>query len=224
MKRRATFVSTVASCLAAIAATASAGGFATVSPSMLDLVLDEGDVVVEQVSLTIDVLCVRPIDVDVVASDPAALMANLSGVLVNQCGGDTTTFDVQLTGDATPQSFDLEFVDAEFGGLLGSIPVTIGAPEPAPEPLLGVLVRGPAIIFQVYSSGCTTKADFQVEVLESTPLQLRLIRLREDPCDAFEPLGTLVPFSYRELGIQGGAQLQVVNPLGVAEVPPAPTP
>lgn len=224
MKRRATFVSTVASCLAAIAATASAGGFATVSPSMLDLVLDEGDVVVEQVSLTIDAFCVRPIDVDLVASDPAALMTNLSGVLVNQCGGDTTTFDVQLTGDATPQSFDLEFVDAEFGGLLGSIPVTIGVPEPVLEPLLGVLVRKPAIVFQVSSSGCTTRNDFRVDVLGSSPHELTLVRLREDPCDAFEPLGTLIPFRYPELGIRPGAQLQVVNPLGVAEVPPAPAP
>ena len=58
-------------------------------------------------------------------------------------------------------------------------------------------------------------------MLESFPLQLRLIRLQEDLCDAVLPLGTRILFSYRELKIQRGDQLQVVNPLGIVEVPAA---
>ena len=202
------------------AASVSAGGFSTVSPAELDLDLGAGEMVIEQVSLTIDPFCVRPFDVDVVASDPDALALNLTGVLVNECGGDTTTFDIEFTGTAAPQIFDLLFVDAEFGGVLATIPVTIDA-TPAAEPLLGLLIRERGILFQVSSNGCTTKGDFQVDVLESFPLQLRLIRLQEDLCDAVLPLGTRILFSYRELKIQRGDQLQVVNPLGIVEVPAA---
>lgn len=201
------------------AAIVSADDFTTVTPSMIDLTLSQGEMVAEKVSLTIHPFCIRPYDVDVVSSDPDALITNLTGVLVNGCGGDTTTFEVEFTGSDVPQLFDLQFVDAEFGGVLGSIPITINTPAPNVEPLMGLLIRYGGIVFQVASSGCTTKDDFQVEVLESFPLQLRLIRLQEDPCDAYLPLGTRIRFSYRELGIKSGDQLQVVNPLGIVEVP-----
>lgn len=79
----------------------------------------------EQVSLTILPACLRPIDVNVVASDPNAVVSNLTGVLANQCGGDTTTFDIRFTGDGTARTFDLQFVDAESGGVIDSIPVTL---------------------------------------------------------------------------------------------------
>ena len=95
---------------------------------MLDLVLVAGEMTTETVSLTINPFCIRPIDVDVVASDPDALVVNRTGILVNACGGDTSSFDVQITGTGAAQAFDLVFLDAEFGGVLGAIPVTITPP------------------------------------------------------------------------------------------------
>ena len=217
--KRNRFLCTIILFLAISAANVSADDFATVSPAKLDLTLDAGGMVIEEVSLTIHPLCIRAFSVDVVASDPDALVTNLTGVLVNGCGGDKSTFKIEFTGTGAPQLFDLQFVDADFGGLLASIPVTINKSASTVEPLLGLLIRRNGILFQVSSNGCTTKDDFQVEVLESFPLQLRLIRLQEDPCDAFRPLGTRIRFSYRELGIQRGDQLRVVNPLGTVQVP-----
>jgi len=98
----------------------------------LNLTLAQGESTVQQVSWTFNPLCIRPFEVDVVASNPAALVANLSGVLVNQCGGDTSTFVMSIMGTGSAQSFDLQFVDSEFGGVLASIPVTITAPAPPP--------------------------------------------------------------------------------------------
>lgn len=207
--------------LLTLAATSvSADEFATVSPPMLNLTLDQDESVTEKVSLTIHVVCVRPFEVDAVASDPDALVTNLTGVVLNGCGGDTSTFEIEFTGTGALQLFDLQFVDAEFGGILASIPVTINSPVPTVESLMGLLIRQRGIMFQVSSSGCTTKDDFQLEVLESFPLQLRLVRIHEDPCDAFVPLGTRVRFKYQELGIHPGEQFRVVNPLATMEVPP----
>ncbi len=195
-----------------------AAEFAAVSPMMLDLSLKPGNTQVESVSLTINPFCIRPFDVDVITSSPEALATNLTGVIENGCGGDTSAFDIKFTGKAAAQQFDLQFVDAEFGDILASIPITINLPSKL-EPLLGLLVRKRGIVFKVASSGCTTKDDFQLEVLESFPLQLRLIRIQQDPCDAVVPLGTHVRFTYRELGIQSGEQFRVTNPLATVEVP-----
>lgn len=197
----------------------SANDFTTVFPKMINLTLDQGEMVTEKVALTIHPYCVRPYKVDVVASDPDALVTNVTGIVVNGCGGDTSTFEIEITGTGASQFFDLQFVDAEFGGVLGSIPVTIKNPAHNVEPLIGLLIRSEGILFQVASGGCTTKDDFKVEVLESYPLQLRLIRLQEDPCDAYLPLGTRIRFTFRELGINPGDLFRVVNPLGTIRVP-----
>jgi len=98
---------------------------------MLDLVLSNGDFTVEQVSWTFSPFCVRPFEVDVVASAPDAGLENLTGVLINGCGGDTSYFDIRFTGDGRARSFDLQFVDAEFGGVLGTIPTTVSIADPA---------------------------------------------------------------------------------------------
>ena len=63
--------------------------------------------------------------VDVIASDPTAPFVNTTGVVTGVGGGDTALFDVQFTGDGEAHSFDLQFVRAGTGILLGSIPVTI---------------------------------------------------------------------------------------------------
>lgn len=101
-----------------------------VSPESLDLTLQQAESTTQQVSWTFNPLCIRPFQVDVIASSPDAQVTNLTGVLINSCGGDTSTFDVTITGTGTSQSFDLQFVDAESGNLLDSIPVTITAGAP----------------------------------------------------------------------------------------------
>lgn len=190
----------------------------TVIPPALDLTLNEGETAVEQVSLTITPYCIRPVYVDVIASDPSVSAKNLSGVIINGCGGDTSTFDIEFTGAFSPQQFDLLFVDSEYGAVLASIPVSI-YPKQNLEPLLGVLFNQSGIVFQVSSSGCTQKNDFRVDVMESFPLQLRLTRIHPDPCDAYLPLGTQIHFKYRELGILPGDELRVQNPLDKVAVP-----
>ncbi len=88
--------------LAAAAAPSSIGGqaealaeiappddFATVKPAFLRLFLLRGQMTVEDVSITIHPFCVRPFEIDVVASDRAAMVENLTGVVLNGCGGDT---------------------------------------------------------------------------------------------------------------------------------------
>lgn len=190
----------------------------TVDPPFLDLALNEGETTIEQVSYTFHPQCIRPVYVDVIASDSSVSITNLTGVVINGCGGDTSTFDIEFSGTLTPQIFDLQFVDTDSGGVLASIPVSI-SPRQDLEPLLGVVFHDPGIVFQVSSNGCTQKSDFSVEVMESYPLQIRLTRLNPDPCDAYVPLGELIFYRYNELGIVPGNELRVVNPLGTVVVP-----
>ena len=109
---------------------AVAGGddFATVSPASLSLTLGSGETATRDVSITIHPLCVRPFDIDVTAPDaPAGMVENLTGIVVNGCGDDTSTFSVRFNGDGGVHSFDLIFVDSEFGGELGTLAVSINA-------------------------------------------------------------------------------------------------
>jgi len=99
-----------------------------VSPTAIDVILASGESFTTDVSAMINPFCIRPYDVDVVASDSDVLLNNLSGILINGCGGDTSTFKIELTGSGTPQAFDIQFVDAEFGGVLAAIPVVVSVP------------------------------------------------------------------------------------------------
>jgi hypothetical protein len=87
------------------------------------------------------------------------------------------------------------------------------------EEILGIQIRSRRIVFQVKSSGCTDKADFEVEVFEGSVLQVALIRTKPDLCRAVEPLGTRIHFSYRELGLELAEQFIVINPRAAALVP-----
>jgi hypothetical protein len=120
------------SCLAALiallsidVASALAGGI-EVAPESLNLTLDRGQTLLKRVSLTIPWVCIRPYDIDVVASERDAQVDNLTGRLLNGCS-ETSNFEVEFRGSGTAQTFELEFIDY-FGGsrsLVGSIPVTI---------------------------------------------------------------------------------------------------
>ena len=103
-------------------------GFSSVAPDRIQVSLAAGEVLQTQVSWTFDPLCIRPFEVDVDATDPDVSFENLTGVVTNGCGGDVSTFEVRLVGDGLSHAFDLQFVDAEFGGILDVIPVTILAP------------------------------------------------------------------------------------------------
>ncbi len=103
--------------------------FARVEPPVLELPIPPGGTWGEMVAITIEPLCIRAFQVDVVASDPAVQLENLSGIQTNGCGGDTSRFDLSITVDRIPLKFEIQFVDAEFGGVLGSIPV-YSMPEP----------------------------------------------------------------------------------------------
>ena len=106
----------------------TAEGLSIVHPEHLDLVIPPGDIAVTDVSLTIEPFCFRPFDVDVVAATPDLQIDNLSGIQLNSCGGDTTTFEIAIVGSPIPVNSELLFVDAEFGGVLGAIPVAIQPP------------------------------------------------------------------------------------------------
>ncbi|MDY6971783.1 MAG: hypothetical protein SV775_05585 [Thermodesulfobacteriota bacterium] len=101
-------------------------------------------------------------------------------------------------------------------GVLLSVEISCNAMEP--EPLYGMAVSPRGILFQVHSSGCTTKDDFTVQLLESHPLQLRLIRDNPDPCDAYLPYGIVIFYLYSELGLTNGEDFIVTNPRSVINV------
>ena len=65
------------------------------------------------------------LELDLVASDPNVGFQNLTGVVSGAVAGETASFDVTLTSDGNPHSFDLNFVRPGANVILGSIPVTI---------------------------------------------------------------------------------------------------
>jgi hypothetical protein len=88
----------------------------------------------------------------------------------------------------------------------------------AVESLLGLHVDARGVVFQVFSGGCTTQADFRLARFQSAPVQLLLIRLHPDRCEAFVPYGTRLRYSYERLGLEQGQRFVVVNPLAPVQV------
>ncbi len=86
------------------------------------------------------------------------------------------------------------------------------------EELLGLRVDPRGMTFQVRSSGCTQKADFEAQIFEATPTQLVLVRIRPDVCDALVPYGRRIRFSFPELGLGQGQRVRVLNPLATVRV------
>ena len=94
---------------------------------------------------------IRSIPIDVVASDPAIGFVNLTGVQSDIGPGESVSFDVQIDTES-PAAFDVAFVNANSGEIIGSIPATIGAVyqyqlaavDPDDDELTYSLVDGPA--------------------------------------------------------------------------------
>jgi RHS repeat-associated protein len=64
--------------------------------------------------------------IDVAASDPAAPFQNQTGIVRGSGPEGKVSFDAAFTGDGQAHSFDLLFLQAGTGNLLGTIPVTMG--------------------------------------------------------------------------------------------------
>jgi RHS repeat-associated protein len=90
-------------------------------------------------------------NIDLVASDPQVSFRNLTGTVRGVGPGQTATFNTELTGDGVAHSFDLVFVRAGSGVVLGSIPVTtntiyfyaVRAIDPEGDPLTYRLLDAP---------------------------------------------------------------------------------
>ena len=90
--------------------------------------------------------------IDVVSSDPAIPVANLTGIQRSTTSGEQVTFDVHIDAPDTPQSFELRFVRPLTGQLLGSIPVAVNGEYGYPvravdadgDPITFSLIEAPA--------------------------------------------------------------------------------
>jgi hypothetical protein len=91
---------------------------------------------------------------------------------------------------------------------------TLRASARPSEVLLGYTYGIHGITLQVASGGCTQKSDFIVEQRQRTSYQaLTFYRWREDLCLALLPYGTMLNFSYEELGLAPGSRFQILNPV-----------
>ncbi len=116
--------------------------FLTVDPGSIRVeALGAGQFVDLQLSITIHPFCIRPIDIGLGTTGDGGTMTDQTGVVSNDCGGDTSVFDIRLTGDGLGHAFDIEFIDVDSGAPLFSIPVRL-FPGPAPVVTLGPPVSG----------------------------------------------------------------------------------
>jgi RHS repeat-associated protein len=117
-------------------------------------------------------------DIDVVASDPTISVANLTGVVRGVGPNRTVSFDTRITGDGHAHSFDLLFVRAGTGVVLGSVPVTINngllytgqALDPDGDTVTYSLVSGPA---GAAVDPHTGRLDWEPAAAGSYPFRLR---------------------------------------------------
>jgi hypothetical protein len=82
------------------------------------------------------------------------------------------------------------------------------------DSILGFSVDSEGITYQVISGGCTKKADFNVNltVNQNQRIELKLLRNKQDFCEAYLPYGTNIKFSWTELGLKAGSMVKVANP------------
>lgn len=86
------------------------------------------------------------------------------------------------------------------------------------EELFGLQVGPEGITFQVFSGGCTSIEDFRIERFASNPVQLLLVRIEPDLCEAYIPYGTTIRYSYESLGLDNGQRFRVLNPIAPIQV------
>jgi RHS repeat-associated protein len=121
-------------------------------------------------TLTVKVLAAiyRQPAIDVVASDPAVSLVNLTGPVPGLSTGQTAAFDVRLEKD-TPAAFDLLFVRPATGVLLGSIPVVVNSTYS--YPVQAVDGDGDPLTFRLPAAPAGATIDASTGVIHWTPSQ-----------------------------------------------------
>jgi hypothetical protein len=84
-------------------------------------------------------------------------------------------------------------------------------PSPTIEVLKGFTSNHKGITVQVESNGCTSKSNFEISILESYPVQIRVERTKPDWCRGYLQYGTVLKYSYAELGLRSGSMFFLVN-------------
>jgi hypothetical protein len=159
---------------------------------------------------------------DVIPSDAATTVLSMAFFGADPPVFESTDLPVQ---PPDPSLFDIAFARVLGGGgdagrvqVVFEVETLVRVPDRLEE-ILGIQIRRHGLVFQVPSSGCTDKTDFEVDVFEGSVLRVLLIRPRPDPCRVVEPLGTKVHFSYRELGLEPSEEFVVINPRAPVLVP-----
>lgn len=101
--------------------------FASVDPRRLDFRIPAGELEMVDVAMTVHPFCFVPIEVEVVASDPDVEFQNFSGIQLNGCGGDVSSFVIGITSDGESREFEIQFIDVTSRSAIASIPVTINS-------------------------------------------------------------------------------------------------
>ena len=122
--------------------------FAEVRPSALHLELGPGEELVHPVEVVIHPFCIVPVEIDLVSQSPDIEVRNLSGVQVNGCGGDVSTFEVAFVGAGEPQEVNLVAIDAASGNEFGFVHVTIDSFGGGSEPGGHFVVAAPGDLIE----------------------------------------------------------------------------
>lgn len=84
--------------------------------------------------------------------------------------------------------------------------------------LLGFTSNKTGVTYRVRSGGCTSKKHFGIVQIETSPMQLQLLREVPDYCEAFIPYGTDITFTWEELGLTDGTKFIVSNQIATQRV------
>lgn len=80
--------------------------------------------------------------------------------------------------------------------------------------VFGAEIQGDRVAFTVSSNGCTTRDFFEADVRERSGRHfVEIDRIRTDTCRALVPEGVEVSWSFAELGLADGADVELVNPV-----------
>lgn len=77
--------------------------------------------------------------------------------------------------------------------------------------LLGMTYDLETVNIQVSASGCTHKDDFVIKRIETTPVSIEFVRVKHDICMMYSPQGTILSYTFAELGVKPGEDFQIVN-------------
>ncbi len=80
--------------------------------------------------------------------------------------------------------------------------------------LMGMIYNGKGVTIQVPSGGCTGKGSFKFVHLETDPVQLKIVVVKPDFCEAYLPYGVTLTYTYAEMGFRSGDSFTVMNKIG----------